>query len=429
MRIRTQAAVLLATVGLLAAACGGDDSGDDAASEPTEGSDTETTETSEPPANAGTITVWTDETRAPIVTEMGKTFTTEKGVTVRVVQKDFGTMRDEFSTQAPAGKGPDILIGAHDWVGSLVEAGSISPLELGDKAAEFQDVAVQAFTYDGGTYGLPYAVENIALVRNTKLAPQAPSSWEDMIATGQQLVNQGRAKFPFAVQQDPTNGDPYHLFPLQTSFGSSIFAIGEDGGYDPSQLTIGDDNGMQFAQWLGEQGTDGTGVLNPNISYDVATGEFAKGRVPYIITGPWATPMFDDASIEYSVEAIPSPGDQPAVPFVGVQGFMVSKYSENALVANDFVLNYLGTEEAQQQLFEAGGRPSAMNSVFEASQSDPVIAGFGAVGADGVPQPNIPAMDAVWAEWGTTELSIIKGGDPAQLWTSMTKKIQNAIDG
>ena len=46
-----------------------------------------------------------------------------------------------------------------------------------------------------------------------------------------------------------------------------------------------------------------------------------------------------------------------------------------------------------------------------------------------MPQPNIPAMDAVWAEWGTTELSIIKGGNPSQLWNSMTQKIQKAIDG
>jgi arabinogalactan oligomer/maltooligosaccharide transport system substrate-binding protein len=421
VKATTKAAALLAAVGLFAAGCGSssDGNGSDAASNP----DGE----SSAPAATGTITVWADETRTPIISEIGKTFTDEKGVTVKVVQKDFGTLKDEFTTQAPSGKGPDILIGAHDWIGGLVESGGIAPVELGDKAGEFQDVAVEAFTYDGQTYGLPYAVENIALIRNTDLAPEAPESWEDLVTTGKQLVADKKAKLPVAIQQDPTNGDPYHLFPLQQSFGSSIFATSPEGGYDASKLTIGDQNGIEFAQWLSDAAQNG--VVNPNVSYDIATGEFAKGRVPYIITGPWALAAFDEGGINYSVEEIPSPGGEPAVPFVGVQGLMVSAHSENAVAANDFVLNYLGTEDAQQQLFEVGGRPSAMTSIFEQSTDDPIYEGFGSVGANGVPQPNIPAMDAVWAEWGKTEMAIIKGGDPVKLWKNMTAKIQNTIDG
>lgn len=418
VKATTKAAALLAAVGLIAG-CGSNGGSTDEAAEPTD------TESSTPPAASGTITVWADETRTPVVTEIGEQFKDEKGVTVKVVQKDFGTLRDEFTTQAPEGKGPDILIGAHDWLGSLVESGSIAPVELGDKAGEFQEVAVDAFTYDGQTYGLPYAVENIALIRNTDLAPDAPGSWDDMVATGKQLVSDGEAKLPVAIQQDPTNGDPYHLFPLQQSFGSSIFGQLPEGGYDPEQLTIGDENGIEFAQWLSQAAKDK--VISPSVTYDIATGEFAKGRVPYIVTGPWALAGFDEGGINYSVEEIPSPGGEPAVPFVGVQGFMVSSHSENALVANDFVVNYLGTEEAQQQLFEVGGRPSAMTAVFEESKDDPIYEGFGSVGEAGVPQPNIPAMDAVWAEWGKTEMQIIKGGDPVKLWNQMTRRIENAI--
>lgn len=422
VKATTKAAALLAVVGLFAAGCGSSSSGTgtDSASKPAGG------ESSKPAAASGTLTVWADDTRTPIVDKIGKEFTADKGVTVKVVQKDFGTLKDEFTTQAPSGKGPDIIIGAHDWIGGLVESGGIAPVELGDKASQFQDVAVKAFTYNGQTYGLPYAVENIALVRNTDLAPNAPKSWDDMVATGKKLVAEGKAKFPFAVQQDPTNGDPYHLFPLQQSFGSTIFGTAPDGSYDASQLKIGDANGIKFAKWLSQAAKDK--VINPNITYDIATGEFAKGKVPYIITGPWALPTFDEKGVNYSVEQIPSPGGKPAVPFVGVQGFMVSAYSKNPLIANDFVVNYLGTEQAQQKLFEAGGRPSAMTSVFDQSKDNPVYKGFGEVGANGVPQPNIPAMDAVWAEWGKTELAIIKGGDPVKLWKTMTAKIQKTID-
>ncbi|HET6626358.1 MAG TPA: maltose ABC transporter substrate-binding protein [Nocardioidaceae bacterium] len=420
VKATTRAVALLATVGLLATGCGSG-ADDDKPAEKTAGGE------SSAPAASGTLTVWADETRTPIVNEIGQQFTDDKGVKVKVVQKDFGTLKDEFTTQAPSGKGPDILIGAHDWIGGLVESGGIAPVELGDKAGELQDVAVDAFTYNGQTYGLPYAVENIALIRNTDLAPQAPKSWDDMVATGKKLVDQKKAKLPIAIQQDPTNGDPYHLFPLQQSFGSSIFATSPEGGYDASKLTIGDEHGIAFAKWLSQAAKND--VVNPSVSYDIATGEFAKGNVPYIITGPWALAPFDEAKINYSVEEIPSPGGEPAVPFVGVQGFMVSAHSKNPVAANDFVLNYLGTEESQQKLFEVGGRPSAMTSVFEQSKDDPIYKGFGEVGAAGVPQPNIPAMDAVWAEWGKTEMAIIKGGDPVKLWKNMTKKIQKTING
>ncbi len=414
-----RAAALAAAVGLLLAGCG-NGSTESSNAKPT-GGDTSAAPTS------GSITVWADDTRADIIKQVAATCAADQGYKVDVLQHASDKMLDDFTKQAPTGKGPDVIIGANDWTGKLVQAGTISPVELGDKAGEFQQVATDAFTYDGQTYGVPYAVENIALVRNTKLAPKAPSSWDDMIATGDKLVKQGKAKLPFAVQQDPANGDPYHLFPLQTSFGSSIFATAPSGGYDPTKLVIGDQQGLAFAKWLSKEGK--AKVLNTNVTYDIATGEFAKGKVPYIITGPWALSGFDDGGVKYSIEEIPSPGPDPAVPFVGVQGAMVSKYSKNALVANDFVVNCIGSEGAQQTLYEAGQRPSAMTSVFEASKTNPVIAGFGAVGAAGQPLPNIPAMDAVWGEWGKTEAAIIKGGDPTKLWKQMTSRIESALAG
>jgi arabinogalactan oligomer/maltooligosaccharide transport system substrate-binding protein len=112
-----------------------------------------------------------------------------------------------------------------------------------------------------------------------------------------------------------------------------------------------------------------------------------------------------------------------------VQGFFISAKSENALAANEFLVNYLGTEEVQTALYEVGGRAPALLSAFEAAQSDADVAAFGAVGANGVPMPNVPAMDAVWGDWGTTEVAIINNqGDPVALWQAMVESIQAKID-
>ena len=91
-------------------------------------------------------------------------------------------------------------------------------------------------------------------------------------------------------------------------------------------------------------------------------------------------------------------------------------------------MNYIGTEEVQTALYEAGGRAPALTAAFEAAESDPIVAGFGDVGADGVPMPNIPEMGAVWEFWGVDRGRDHQGrGDPAELWTKMAADIQAAI--
>jgi arabinogalactan oligomer/maltooligosaccharide transport system substrate-binding protein len=44
--------------------------------------------------------------------------------------------------------------------------------------------------------------------------------------------------------------------------------------------------------------------------------------------------------------------------------------------------------------------------------------------------PAIPEMSAVWADWGATELALIKGqGDPAADWAKMAASIKAKIAG
>src|SRR5690606_40441582 len=125
-------------------------------------------------------------------------------------------------------------------------------VELGDKAAEFEDVAVEAFTYEGQVYALPYAIENIAIFRNTALVDETPSTFDEMIAKGQE----SGAQYPFLVQITEV-GDPYTMYPFQTSFGVPVFQANEDGSYT-AELALGGENGNAFATRLAEQGAAGT---------------------------------------------------------------------------------------------------------------------------------------------------------------------------
>ncbi|GAB2475477.1 sugar ABC transporter substrate-binding protein [Xylanimonas ulmi] len=374
----------------------------------------------ETPAAAGALTVWVDETRLGPVQDAANAFTAETGTQVEIVQKNFEDIRTDFIAQVPTGEGPDITVGAHDWLGELTQNGVVAPIELGDKAGDFEDVAIAAFTQDGQVFGLPYAIENIALIRNTDLAPEAPATWDDAIA----VATAAGTEFKVLVQTG-TEGDPFHYYPLQTSFGAPVFEQNEDGSYNPV-LKLGGEPGHNFANWLAEQGQAGN--LSVDITSDIANEAFADGKAPFLIGGPWTLSNFEGLNI--SVDPIPSAGGETAAPFVGVQGFYLSAQSQNALVANDFLVNFLATEDVQTALYEAGGRPPALTAAAEAASADPIVAGFRAVGAEGVPMPSIPQMASVWAFWGVTQAQIISGqaADPAAAWDQMVSDIQGAID-
>ena len=380
-----------------------------------------TTSPTESGAASGELTVWVDADRARALEDVAKAFEADKGVKVNLVVKDYGKIRDEFTAQVPTGKGPDITIGGHDWIGAFVKDGIVAPVELGDKSADFEKIAMEAVSYDGKTYGLPYAIENIAILRNTALADSTPATFDEMIAKGRAAGTE----YPFVVGLDPQAADPYHLYPFQTSFGNSVFARNADGSYDPSQLTIGDEAGQQFAGWLTAQGDTGTKVLNLNLSGDLAKEAFNAGKSPYFLTGPWNVADAQSAGVDVSVDAIPSAGGSAAQPFAGVQAFFLSAKSTNPIVANEFLVNYIATDDVQTKLFEAGGRPPALTESFEAAQSDPIVGGFATVGANAVPMPSIPEMGSVWDDWGKTEAALIKGSaDPAADWVKMADAIK-----
>ena len=329
-----------------------------------------------------------------------------------MVQKPTEDVRTDFIAQAPSGAGPDLIVGANDWVGSLVKNGVVAPVELGDKADGFSDAARKAFTSEGTLYGVPYAVENIALVRNNALAKETPATFDELIAQGKQLT----PDHPVLIQQGD-KGDAYHLYPVQSSFGAPLFKP------DTTEIGMKGEAGEKFAAYIKKLTNEG--VLSESIGGDQAKQAFLDGKSPYIITGPWWTGEFTKAGLDISVLPVPSAGGQPSAPFVGVQGVYLSSYSKNALLANQF-LDYMAGDEAQKILQEKGGRLPALKSAA-AAVTDPVLKGFEAAGESGQSLPAITGMDAVWSHWGSAELSILRGEDPVTTWQQMIANVEDAL--
>ena len=73
--------------------------------------------------------IWADGERAPILEKLGDEFAAQTGVKLAVVQKAIGDIRNDFKIAAPAGSGPDIILGAHDWLGELNGSGLLAPVD------------------------------------------------------------------------------------------------------------------------------------------------------------------------------------------------------------------------------------------------------------------------------------------------------------
>ena len=439
-------AVLLLALSLVLAACGGaepvvepepaateasaEEAAPTEAPEPTEVPEpTEAPEPTEEPAEEeasaepaeGGLVIWVDGQVAEVFEGIGNSFTDEYEVPITVEQVPFGDIRDQFKVAAPAGEGPDIIIGAHDWLGELVINGLLSEIDLGDKESELVELGLSAFTYDGKLYGMPTQTENVALVRNTDIVPDAPETWQDVMATCEALGDS--VELCFALQQ----GDPYHFFPVQSSFGGGVFGRDSAGSYDPTQVEIDSDGSIAAASFMKEM-VD-AGYVQADTDHEVSNALFDEGQAAFIITGPWSLNRLSDAGVPYAISALPE-GSEAAGPFLGVQGFMVSAFSEDPLLAQVFLSEYVATEEVMAEIVSGDPRPSAFAAVREGQQDDEALQGFIDAGANGQPMPAIPEMASVWSSWGDA-LTLIQQGqeEPDVAFQNAAEQIRTAIEG
>ncbi|GAB7193489.1 extracellular solute-binding protein [Kineococcus sp. NUM-3379] len=417
-----RAFALTASLGLGLTACGGQSTG--GAAEQPEASESATSSASPSSAAAPTrqdadLVIWADDKRAAALKAVAEKFGQDNGISVAVqaVSQDLQT---NFVTANTAGNGPDVVVGAHDWIGNMVQNGAIDPLTLPDaQKSQFTDIAIEGVTYDSKVYGLPYAVESLALFRNTDLVPQAPATIEDVVAGGKA----SGAENPLCLQQGQ-EGDAYHMYPLYSSAGGYLFGQSPDGDYDPADLGVGGPGSVAAEQKIA--GLAKEGALKTSITGDNSISLFSEGRCAFLVSGPWATADVEKAGVKYALAPVPGfAGMQPAQPLTGVQAFYVASKGKNKSFAQSFVLDAAATAETMDALYAAEPRPSALKeSLAKQTAADPDTAVFAQAAESGQILPAIPQMAGVWEPLGKAHAAVINGADPAQTMTATGEAIK-----
>lgn len=343
------------------------------------------------PAPAGTLRIWADDTRAPILQDLAAEFLAAYNIELVVELK--AALRDDFQVAAPTGEGPDILFGVpHDQGGVLVDNGLVAPIDLGDKAGEFVQNAVDACTYGGTLFCMPFATENMGFFYNTDLVETPPATWDEVVAMGEALMAEGKATYIMGV-----TGTNYDIYALDTAFGGYIFGKDADGNWDPTNLGVDSSGMISATQWLADLVVKGD--ISPDWDWGNNHALFETGEVPFLMAGPWALNRIRESGVPYAVaEAFPSGPAGQGYPFAGTQGIYINAQSENVLLAQAFLTEFVATEETMQKLYDAGKRPSAFKSVLDKTD-DPDLLAMAKAGENATMMPAIPAMGSVWGNW------------------------------
>lgn len=418
---RTAAAVAL--VAALVAACGaGSPDGQQSASASTNPS------ASVDPTDA--ILIWSDPDHAAALQASAGAHQAATGVEVlvRTVGSDLAQIRDDVTGMAPQGQGPDLFVGESNWVGGLVDSGLIVPVDLAANAGNFRSVAVSGFAYRGRTFGVPFATENLALLRNTDLAPKAPKSIEAMARLGLALEREDKATLPIALPVGP-RGSAYHWYPLFSAGGGAIFGRDIQGGYSADDLRVAQPGSETAAGLLARLTEDG--VLDQETTIQSALSTFTAGKSPYLITGPWSMEAIEASGVPFVVEEVPgfdeAIGSRSQAP-VTSQGLMLSAFSRNSTAAQQYLTTTAMTTDVMTALASPGSLAPAWSQSYEVAATDPVIAGFAEYADASIPMPNLDEMAAVWPALSRAQVDVMSGKDPARAMQAAARKIQTAID-
>ena len=374
---------------------------------------------------ATTVTIWTDADRKAAVDKIASAWGNSRGVNVVVVQKEFGKIRDDLKT-VQAETAPDVIVGAHDWTGDLAASGLVLPLNPRRTVrAKFPQYALNAFSYGTAVkklYGAPVVIENIGLVVNTRLA-KAPTSFANLQSQALAFKKKKAGNLAIAVQQGAA-GDAYHMYPFFSGLCGYIFGTNKAGNLDPSDIGLKDAaflrNTARIDAW------NRSGLINAKVDDGAASNAFLTGKAAFWLTGPWNVDRIKKAGIRFQVVQVPAINCK-SVPFLGSQGFMVTKFStahgvESA--AKDLVGDYMMSADSQLALTTANGRYPA-NIDAAKRVKDPVLAQFGRAGTGGVPMPNIPQMGSVWSDLGAAWVKSTKGSGAVRARVAFSTAARN----
>ncbi len=221
-------------------------------------------------------------------------------VQLDLLYKETEELRNHYVFAAVGGRGPDLIYGPADNVGTLGVTETVLPLDgLVDPAylAGFDDDGL--LRYEGRLVGIADQIGNhLTLVYNKALIATPPTTLDSLAALGATLSRDtdgdGRVD-QYALTWNYT--EPFFFIPFLTAYGGWVM---DDAG-NPTLDTPETVRAIQYVLDL----RDRHRTIPPSTDYETANTLFREGGAAMIINGPWSWAGYGEAGVDYALAPLP----------------------------------------------------------------------------------------------------------------------------
>lgn len=269
----------------------------------------------------------------------------------------------ETLVQSLQAKGTDYDVMALDviWTADFAANKWLAPLE-GDLEVDTSGLlqsTVDSATYNGTLYAMPQNTNGQLLFRNTELAPEAPETWDDIIAACVDVAAQN--KDCVTVQLKQYEGLTVNTAGFIEGWGGHV--VDEDG----STPLVDSEEAKAGLQAMVDAYNDGVISKDSTATTEEETNlAFVEGDTAFAINWPY---MYTNAGKDSSAVA----GKFEVQPLVAKDGVGVSTlggynnginiYSKHKATAKDFI-EFITNEENQRSFMEASF-PPVLASIYD----------------------------------------------------------------
>lgn len=346
-------------------------------------------------------------------------------VRVEALPESSDEQRQLMAIELNAGlSGLDILTLDVIWTGEFAERGWLA--ELQDLRETIEEVSLPAqlesATWNDTLWASPYTSNVGLLYYRSDLVPEAPTSWDELMEVGLEAGRKANIA-PFVGQGAQYEGLVVNF--LEYFWGAKGDLFDSDGSEvrfheEPAQRAL------NFMRKALQEEFYHSGF--PDMREEEARLAFQSGEAVFMRNWTYAYRLLNDPESEPESEVIgkfgiaPLPtfdGNQP-VAALGGQNLAVSRFSQNAGAAKDFVEFASTDPEVQRFLAQKHGLAPAMASVYDDLSADPLMELVGGVLPTAKPRPPVPEWSAISDEIQQQVFPSYKGNrDPERAVTAI----------
>ena len=290
------------------------------------------------------LVVWADETRGPNLTKVFAAkgdWVSGYKITVRSFSS-FDALKEAVD-KATDLTGPDIIVGANDWVPTGAKNGKLAPITLpASVRARFTPNNFFDLSYKGKLYGVPLDINNVAMVYNEELVRNAPRTLGEMVNYYKANKTKKNLAAGLCIAGGGTSWGAHSVL---SALGGSAYRM-KNGAVDTSKPPI---DPAELAKNIKTYLLDANGKSN---GFFPATDTGCKdnylaGKVPFAIIGNWEWLDYMDKGFQMNL--MPVPGVKAGTfgtMFGSVSGAMLTSYAKKRGVeagAKDLLTNFFAS--------------------------------------------------------------------------------------